>query len=182
MSKIINNAVKILRDGGIVGFPTDTVYGIAADSRNKKAIEKLYTIKKRDKKKPLQILVDSIAAAEKIGRFSAEARALAEKYWPGALTLVVPSLHNSTQTIGIRIPDHPIALELLKTFGQPLTATSANISGEESTIDEKTAEAMLPRGVIDLFISGKCGSGLGSTVIDITGKKPIILRQGNIII
>jgi len=181
MSKIINDAVKILHDGGVVGFPTDTVYAIAVAADSQSAMEKLYAMKKRDKKKPLQILVDSIAAAKKIGNFSAEALVLAEKYWPGALTIVVPHRHPG-KTIGIRIPDHLVALELLKTFGAPLAATSANISGEESAIDEKTAEAALPRGAVDMLIPGICVSGLSSTVIDMTGANPLVLRQGSIIL
>lgn len=180
----IQRAVTVLTDGGTVVFPTDTVYGLGANAFSADAIEKLFQIKARERGKPIAVLLGSIEQLEAIRPYlSAEARDLAAKHWPGALTLVVPRHPNLPEnlspfpTIGVRIPDHPVALALLKAAG-PLAVTSANLSGEPNTI---TAEEVLLQldGRIDLLLDGgTTPGGTPSTVVDTTGSKPVVLREG----
>ncbi len=189
MADTVIKAVETLKNGGVILLPTETVYGIAADARNKSAIEKIYEIKGRDLTKPLQVMVATLEEAEKIAVFNDEARALAKKFWPGALTIILKlkqgSLPNNfnklNDTIGIRIPNHEIALEILREFNAPLAASSANISGDTDNVSFAEAKGSLGEGP-DFFVDGG-GSviGISSTVVDMTdGKNPKILRQGSV--
>jgi L-threonylcarbamoyladenylate synthase len=140
--QIIAAAVKALKQGKVVAYPTDTCYGLAVDAENIKAIKKLYQVKGRDFKKPVHVVVPSVAYGKKITRWNKTAEKLAKKFWPGALTLVLsvgegfkpsPTLRRlsaNTGTIGLRMPKNKIALDLAKRLGRPITATSANLSGQ----------------------------------------------------
>ncbi len=191
MDKKVLQAVKTLKGGGIVLLPTETVYGIAADARNKSAVERIYAIKQRDAAKPLQLLVPSLEVAETIAHFNDKAIQLARKFWPGALTIVlklradgIVNHFNATgDTVGIRIPAHPIALEVLRELGSPLAATSANISGGDDNISFEAASSALGDKLDALIDGGESKVGISSTVVDATDPSDIkILRQGSVVI
>jgi L-threonylcarbamoyladenylate synthase len=189
MDDQILQAVETLKAGGVILLPTETVYGIAADARSKSAIEKIYSIKGREDTKPLQVLVSSLEQAEQIAEFNVKARELARKFWPGALTIVlklrsdgIPNYFNkNSDTVGIRIPNHPIALEILRELGSPLAATSANISGQGDNITFAAAQKSLGDKLDMLIDGGESKVGISSTVIDATNPAEIkILRQGSV--
>jgi L-threonylcarbamoyladenylate synthase len=183
-AKSIKKAARTLKKGGIVAFPTDTVYGIGAMPFDKKAVGKLYDIKKRGKKKPIAILISSKKMA---GKFAADmpskAKKLIAKYWPGPLTLVfkkrnsIPDfLTSGLPTIGIRMPKNDIALKLIKKAGGSLAVTSANISGNRPAI---SADLIKKLKGIDLIIDGgRCKIGTPSIVIDARRNKLKVLRKG----
>lgn len=164
-------AVAILRAGGVVGFPTETVYGLAAGDA---AVPRVYELKGRSETKPLVLMG---ASAEFPGIPLPEAgAALAARHWPGPLTLVVPDGRGGS--IGLRVPDHPVALALLEASG-PLWTTSANPSGEPEALTAAEVAERLPRldAVID---GGPAPGGVASTVVDVTGPEPRVLRAGAI--
>lgn len=169
-------------------MPTDTVYGIAVDPLNDEAMETLFRLKGRPERKPIGVLVASREQAERIGELTGAAAALADRYWPGALTLVVrPKVILSdwvgdaqARTVGLRVPDHPVILELMERFG-PLAVTSANPSGGADTVDHHQAEEVFGTDV-SVYLEGTCPGGTGSTVVDATGPDLVILRQGPLIL
>lgn len=180
----IQEALSILKTGGLVAFPTDTVYGVGVLAFDDRAVQKLYMAKERDTNKAIAVLIGNPADLALVtGQVNAMALILARRFWPGALTLVVPknaslpAYLTPYHTIGIRIPDHPIALKLLELAG-PLAVTSANISGK---VAATTAEEVLQQlsGRVSLILDGgKTPGGSPSTVVDCTGFEPKILRQG----
>ena len=180
----IRKAAAVLEALGTVVFPTDTVYGLAASAFSFEAIQKLFQIKDREQEKSIAVLLGSVDQLSAVTADpSPAALALGEKHWPGALTLVVPRHPEMPEnlsplpTLGVRIPDHPVALALLQTVG-PLAVTSANLSGMPNTT---TAEEVLAQldGRVDLILDGgKTPGGVPSTVVDMTGAEPKVLRQG----
>lgn len=179
-------AGKILSEGGLVAFPTDTVYGLGALCTDEAAIEKLFAAKGRDEGKPISILVSDIAQVEAAAdEVPEKARRLMEQYWPGALTIVLKKspavsarLSAGTGTIGIRMPDSETARALIKAAKSPLAAPSANRSGKRSAVTAEDVREDLD-GRIDLILDGgPCPVGLASTVVDLTGPDPKILREG----
>jgi len=180
----IPHAVDVLKNGGLVAFPTDTVYGLAALPTSAEFVERLYTVKGRESTRAIAILLSSPAELQEVSLSpSKTALQLANKLWPGPITLIVPKhpdlpdILSPNPTIGVRVPDHVLALDLLKSAG-PLAVTSANISGWENT---NTAREVLEQldGRIHLVIDG--GKTLGSvpsTVVDCTTPNPVILRPG----
>ncbi len=182
----ISRAVEIVQSGGVIAFPTDTVYGIGVSAFNEEAIEKLYQVKGRSYQKAIPILVSDQEELTRITPpLDQNVKAIIQRFWPGALTLIIPLLKgmpenlSPTQTIGVRIPDFKLTRELLSHTG-PLAATSANISGGEITLTaEEVAENL--GGMIDLILDGgKTPGGVPSTVLDCTQAEPIILREGPI--
>ena len=182
----LQHAVDVLKNGGLVAFPTDTVYGLAALPTNAEFVERLYTVKGRESTRAIAILLSSPAELEEVSvEPSKIALELAKTYWPGPLTLIVPrhpdlpDILSPNPTIGVRVPDHEFALDLLRTVG-PLGVTSANISGGENT---NTAQEVLYQleGKIHLVIDGGESPGsIPSTVVDCTSLEPVILRPGPI--
>ena len=184
----IAEAVRILREGGIVAFPTETFYGLGADARNETAVEKIFRIKERDFHNPIALIVaeekDVIPVAEEI---PAEAEILMQKFWPGPLTLIFraapsvsPRLTAGTGKIGIRVSSHPVAGRLTAGLAGPLTATSANRSGgSECSSADAVIRTLgdLPDAVIN---GGQTPGGAGSTILDVTLSPPRILREGAI--
>ena len=180
----ISTSLSILEKGGAVAFPTDTVYGLAADLHNETAIRHLFEIKQRPPDKAIPVLLGSPDDLEIVADDPGQlAVRLAEKHWPGALTMVLPrkpglpEILSPLPTIGVRIPDHPDAIALLQAAG-PLAVTSANRSGHENAV---TAEEVLAQlgGRVDLVLDGgQTPGGTPSTVIDLTTDTPRILRQG----
>ena len=180
----ITQAVELIRSGGTVAFPTDTVYGLAADAFQPAAIDKLFEIKERSKNQAIAILLGSPEHLALVAEQpSSTAKALAEKHWPGALTLVitrhpdVPDILSPLPTIGVRIPDHPAAVALLKQTG-PLAVTSANLSGHPNTSTAEEVFAQIGDRVDLILDGGKTPGGVPSTVVDLTGDSPKILREG----
>jgi L-threonylcarbamoyladenylate synthase len=185
-SEAIQRALEILRAGGLVAFPTDTVYGVGALAFDGKAVESIYTAKDRPVEKAIPVL---LGGSEDLGKVTSRvpemARRLATRFWPGPLTLVVPKKPNLpeavsvTDTVGVRVPNHRLARSLLQAAG-PMAATSANLSGQPSpsTADEVLAQL---GGRIDLILDGgRTPGGTPSTVVDCTGQQPVIVRAGPI--
>jgi len=182
----ILRAVEILKSGGIVAFPTDTVYGLGANPFIAEAVERIYEVKRRARDLPLPLLLADRCDIEKVAATIPDtARLLAEHFLPGGITLVlkssawVPSyIRAGGDTVAVRIPDHHVPIALIRGLGLPLVGTSANISGRPSpTAAEEVNEQL--GGQIDLVIDGgSCSSGAESTVIDVTGVLPSILREG----
>jgi L-threonylcarbamoyladenylate synthase len=182
----IESAIALLKDGEIVAFPTDTVYGLGADTFYAPGIIKLFEAKGRDSNKAIAVLIGSIEQADLVtSRITKIADKLINKFWPGALTVIVPRRDNlpelisNTKNIGIRMPNHPVTLELLRTFG-PLATTSANLSGGSSPQSAIDVYDQLNGRVPLILNGGICQGGIPSTVVDCTGDKPIILRTGGI--
>ena len=177
-------AIAILRSGGIVAFPTDTVYGIAAMPLNKKAVRKLYDIKKREKKKPIALLVSSKKLAEEFAvSIPSKAKKLITKCWPGPLTLIfkkrrsIPDfLTSGLPTIGIRMPDNKIALKLIRKAGGALAVTSANRSGNKPATSAKDIKGM--KGIDIIIDGGKCKIGMPSSVVFVSKDRLEIIRKG----
>lgn len=174
----LNAAVAILKEGGLVAFPTETVYGLAGNFSDKKAIEKVYEVKKRPRNKPLPV---AIADKEKIEELACDispvAYRLIDNFWPGPLTLILKS-SESDEKIGIRMPDHNVVLKIIQKLGVPLVLTSANTSGNPAP---HSAEEVLKDldGLIDMVLDGgKTSLGKESTVIDATCLPFKILREG----
>ena len=180
------HALDVLRNGGLVAFPTDTVYGLAALPTEVEFVERLYTAKGRESTRAIAILLSSPAELAQVTVSpSKSATKLAEKFWPGPLTIIIPrhpalpDILSPNPNIGVRIPDHDFALQLLKAAG-PLGVTSANISGRENTLTAQEVVQQLD-GKIHLVIDGGESPGsVPSTVIDCTTPKPVILRPGPI--
>jgi L-threonylcarbamoyladenylate synthase len=181
----IEKGVKILRKGGVIAFPTDTVYGLGADAFNTAAVERIYEIKDRPKHRQLPLLIADVERLATLAEPIPEiAWFLARQFWPGGLTLVLPKTDSlpaylaSGSTIAIRVPDHPVCLALIQHLGNPIIGTSANISGQPAALTAEEVGQQLG-GKIDFIINGgKCPGGKESTVVDITRESPIILRQG----
>ena len=184
----IAEAARVLARGGLVAFPTETVYGLGADATNGEAVARLYAAKGRPSFNPLIAHVVDLAAARRLARFTADAETLAKAFWPGPLTLVLPRSHECTvaelataglDSIAIRMPSHPVARELIKAFGKPIVAPSANQSG---LVSPTAAQHVLDdlAGRIDLVIDGGSTEvGLESTIIGCLGKAAL-LRPGGL--
>jgi L-threonylcarbamoyladenylate synthase len=180
-------AVAALRDGRLVGLPTETVYGLAADATNGKAVAGIFAAKGRPRFNPLIVHVASLAEAEKIAAFSDLARKLAETFWPGPLTLVLPRREDvavadlvsaGLDTIAVRVPAHPVAREVLEDFGRPVAAPSANRSGHVSPTTAAHVDADLGSEVACILDAGPAKVGIESTVIALTDGEAILLRPG----
>lgn len=182
-------AATLLREGELVAFPTETVYGLGADATNDAAVAKVFEAKNRPSINPLIIHVNGVSMAQDCGEFSNTAKSLAETFWPGPLTLVVPRKRRSPisslasaglDTIAIRAPDHPVAQKLISEVKKPLAAPSANISGTVSpTTAQHVADSLGDRVKI-ILDGGKCRVGIESTIIQISIDGPHILRPGGI--
>ena len=181
-------AAEIIKAGGLVAVPTETVYGLAADGLNTDAVEKIYDVKNRPEKKPVSLLVSGMSDAEKFCRdIPDSAYTLAERFWPGPLTMVlnkserVPHIVTAGgNTVGVRCPDHPKTLALIRLVGVPLAAPSANISGEQSPKDVNDVLKVFDGKIEAAVDGGQCAFGIESTVVDMTVNPPRILRQGGL--
>ena len=186
--KEVEHAAGYLEAGGVVVCPTDTLYGLAADVFSNAALERVFAIKARPPGLALPVLLSSWDQVSLVARQVPEvARRLADSFWPGMLTLVlskqaqVPDLVTGAQdTVAVRVPDHPVPQALIRLLGRPITGTSANRSGEPDLPTLEAVEAQLG-GQIDYIIrSGPVPKGISSTVVDVTGAEPKLIRQGGL--
>ena len=184
----LRQAADSLLAGGLVAFPTDTVYGLGALIWNKASIERIYAAKERPPEKAIPILLFNLSEARRlIGALPAPMEILARRFWPGPLTLVVPCgdrmpdfITSGSQTVALRVPNHRVTLQLLNLLSQPLAVTSANRSGASSPL---TAQEVLDQmaGRIDAVVDGgECPGGVPSTVLSLVTDPPILLRAGPI--
>lgn len=172
----IVKAVSILKSGGVVIFPTDTVWGIGASLNSPQGIEKLYKIKKREKNKPTAVLVSDIKMAHSLAEINKQAQELINKYWPGGLTIIVKE-RGSQNTIGLRQPNHELALKLIRELGTGLVASSANFSGQNPPLKKDQLNKQLIN-LADFVLDGESGGKPASTVVDTTKNPFVILRTG----
>lgn len=184
-SENIEEAARIVKKGGLIVYPTDTVYGLGCNPFNVDAVERLIQVK-GVRNKPLPVLSCSLSDVEKIAEFSDEARRIGERFWPGPLTLVlakklIPDIVTfGLATVGVRIPDHEVALELIRLCDRFLVGTSANKAGSQPPSTAVAALEQLGDEVDAILDGGVAKLGISSTVIDWAGKEPKILRKGAI--
>ena len=182
----IAHVAHALDEGAVVIFPTDTVYGIGCSSSCQQAVKKIYRLKERPAGQPLQILISGFEEAQKIAVFSKGAAALAQKFWPGALTLVVPpsqkglALARGAKGLGLRVPACATLLKILQNMKSPLCSTSANLHGQPVLTKEEGLETLWGTE-IDIIIKGGTLSPVASSVVDMTqDNTPRLLREGSI--
>jgi L-threonylcarbamoyladenylate synthase len=181
----IKKGVTTLKKGGVIAFPTDTVYGLGADAFDATAVERIYEIKNRSRHQQLPLLIADVKQLTALANPIPEiAWFLTRHFWPGGLTLVlaktdsVPAHLASGSTIAVRVPNHRVCLALIQHLGNPIIGTSANISGQPAALSAEEVGQQLG-GKIDFVLNGgKCPGGKESTVVDITHGAPAILRQG----
>jgi L-threonylcarbamoyladenylate synthase len=186
---LVDNAITHWREGALVAIPTETVYGLGADATNGEAVARIYQVKSRPQFNPLIIHVADMRAACRYVEWNDAAELLAEAFWPGPLTLVLKRRARSRiselvsaggETLAVRVPAHPVALQLLQAFNGAIAAPSANRSGRVSPTTAQHVRDELGDDVPLIIDGGACGVGLESTVVDIAGDAPLILRPGSI--
>jgi L-threonylcarbamoyladenylate synthase len=183
-----DRAVQFLQAGELVAFPTDTVYGVGALAWNDAAVAKLYTAKLRPAEKAIPILLADPGDIALVAQaLLPAALRVAKVFWPGPLTIVVrKSAHVSDEvtsgspTVAVRVPDHPLARDLIRAAGAPLATTSANLSGQPSPVTAQEVAAQLHGRIAMILDGGACPGGVASTVVDLTSETPVILRPGPI--
>lgn len=179
----IERVAAVVAGGGVAVVPTDTVYGLACDPRDLEAIERIYAIKGRPGELELNLLLGEVSEVERVAILDAVARGLAERFWPGALALVVPvrreaglCIPRRGDTIMVRVPGHPLLRDLLRSTG-PVASTSANRHGQPPAASAAEAESTLGSDV-DIVLDGGPAAGRPSTIIDCTSMPPRVLRAG----
>ncbi len=184
----LKHAIEVLRDGGVIAYPTETTYGLGANIYLENAVEKLYRVKGRESRNPISALISSLDELERLcGETSGFAKAVIQKFWPGPLTLVFAAgvgcpqfLKSEAGKVGIRYPDHQISRTLVKGLGAPITSTSANFSGGQPAVCASDIEPALI-DQLDLIIdAGESQIQTSSTVVDVSGDRPVLLREGPI--
>ncbi len=186
--KGIAEGAKLLREGQLVAFPTETVYGLGANALNVQACQEIYRVKGRPQDNPLIVHIAALDMADKlVCRWSEAGRRCAEILWPGPLTLVLPKsrvipdqITGGLGTVAIRMPSHPVAAALIKEAGVPVAAPSANLSGKPSPTTAQHVWQDLEGRIPMILDGGPCQVGLESTVLDVSGEIPVILRPGRI--
>lgn len=181
----IDLAARIIRRGGLVAFPTETVYGLGADAENPLAVASIFEVKARPRIDPIIVHVSDIHMAHRYGVFPQTAKSIMENFWPGPLTLVVPKTTSvpsivtaGLETVAIRIPAHPAALDLIRASGCAIAAPSANPFGYVSPTEAQHVVEQLSDSVDLILDGGPCAIGLESTILSLTGDVPYILRPG----
>jgi len=183
---LLGQAAALLQKGELVAFPTDTVYGVGAIAWNREAVGKLYVAKLRVLDKAIPILLADASDLDLVARdVSPSARRLAECFWPGPLTIVVrraPGVPDEVtaggDSVAVRVPDHALARALIREAGAPLATTSANLSGGASPVTAQEVAAQLAGRIAMILDGGRCPGGIASTVVDLTGPSPAVLRPG----
>jgi L-threonylcarbamoyladenylate synthase len=182
-----NTILAILGRGGVIGFPTDTAYGLGADPFNEAAIDRIFAIKQRSETKPILLLVDSIHMAEQVSLPPDNFYPLIKVFWPGPLTFILPAAASlpanvtaGTHTIGLRWPAATFATSVVNAFGRPITATSANRSSMPSALTASEVRDQLGDSMDALIDGGTLPERGGSTLLDLTSDPPVLLREGPI--
>ena len=183
----IEKAAEVIQGGGLVAFPTETVYGLGADALSPDAVQRIFQAKGRPADNPLIVHVEGKEAAARVGQVDGRSRRLMDLFWPGPLTLVIAAaagipgeVTGGLDTVAVRMPAHTVAIDLIRRSGAPIAAPSANRSGRPSPT---TAEAVLEdlKGRIELILdAGPTAVGVESTVLDVTGDRPVLLRPGGV--
>jgi L-threonylcarbamoyladenylate synthase len=185
----IATAARLLREGQLVAFPTETVYGLGADATSDRAVAAVFAAKGRPRFNPLIVHVADVDAARELVAFDDRARRLVEAFWPGALTLVLPRRPDcpvallasaGLDTLALRVPNHPVAQALLRICGRPIAAPSANASGKVSPTTATHVAQSLGANVALTLDGGRCPVGVESTVLDLSGPVPTLLRPGGV--
>jgi L-threonylcarbamoyladenylate synthase len=186
----LRRAVEVLKAGGVVAFPTDTVYGVAVSPWDTDALARLYKAKRRQPDHPIPLLLSDADQLERVAtvtrRIRRQVQQLITRFWPGGLTLVlpkteiVPNLVSHTHTVGVRVPDLPLARALIQGAGGVLAVSSANISGQPSPITAQEVEEQLGRRIDLILDDGPSQGGVPSSVLDCTTSPPALLRRGAI--
>ncbi len=179
----VKKAAEVLRIGGAVVYPTETLYGLGVNPFDSQALLKVFEIKGRDYSKPISLAFRGIKHVKKFAMITPDAKRLIEKFLPGPLTLILPSIMQMDEIlggnkIGVRIPDSKVAMELLKEVKFPLTATSANLSGGKDPVSAKEAVEQIGDRVDLILDAGKCKYGKSSTVVDLTSGEIEVVREG----
>lgn len=188
ISDAIDRALAALNAGELVVYPTETFYGLGADASSPRALERLFAIKRREPDKPVALIVADLAMARQIvAEIPAAALRLAHKFWPGPLTIILPArsgihaaLLGRDGGVGLRVSSHPIAHELVRRLGRPLTATSANLAGEPPADSIEQARAAFGDKIAVYLEGGRLGLTAASTVVAFDGSRPNVLRVGPI--
>ena len=179
-------AVSAIQSGGIVAFPTETFYGLAVDPRSSAAVRKIFHVKHRSGDQPIPLIAESrLQVAEHAGTMTPLGERLAAHCWPGPLTLIIAAspklcagVTGGTGTVAVRVPDHRVACAIARAVGFPVTSTSANRSGEPPASSADEVAASLGDGLDVLVDAGPTPGGLPSTIVDVTGSEPILVRPG----
>ncbi|HLF72661.1 MAG TPA: L-threonylcarbamoyladenylate synthase [Dehalococcoidia bacterium] len=181
----LEKAASLLRDGGVIALPTDTLYALVARIDDASAVRRIYAIKGRQEGKPLPVFVSSTAMAERIAVFNPMAHRLAERFWPGGLTLVLPKRAGFAslalaggETVAVRWPDDDVCCAVIAALDEPVSATSANRSGEQDPVTAEEVRRQLGDDVDLVIDTGPAPVGVGSTIVDCSGETPVILRRG----
>jgi L-threonylcarbamoyladenylate synthase len=185
---VIEAAAAAVLAGDVVAIPTDTLYGLAADPFSREAVARLFTIKDRARERAVPLVAADVEQViGHLGTINARTRRLAERFWPGPLTLLIPApdtlapeVSGGTGKVGIRVPDHAVSRAICRAAGRPLTATSANISGEPATADPDVVEATIGGRIALLLDAGPTAGGPPSTIVDATGDELRLVRPGAI--
>lgn len=189
MEELITQAAKCLKRGGVVSLPTETVYSLSANAQDGAAVERIYQLKGRRKENPLALLVGSVAMAMKMVEFNNYAEKLAQEFFPGPLTLVLPKKNNiaissvvneGLSSLAVRMPLHKTTLEILNSVDFPVVGTSANPSGEPPATNQLQVRGYFGNKVDLIIDGGQAALGIASTIINLTGEVPSILREGSI--
>lgn len=183
----LEEAVTLLQDGMLVAFPTETVYGLGADAGSTEALNRLYAAKGRPADHPVIVHLGEPSWLDDWAVATPQARALADRFWPGPLTMILPRrpgvsdlITGGQNTVGVRMPNHPVALELLRSFGRALVAPSANRFGRVSPTTAQHVMGEFPAEQVKVIDGGPCTVGVESTIVDLSGEYPVVLRPGGI--
>src|SRR4051812_37398098 len=184
----IQEAAKWIVNGGVIALPTDTLYGLGADPYSAAAVARVFAVKGRAAERALPLIAaDAAQVATHLGRLDAVAQLLADRFWPGPLTLLLPApvalaadVTGGTGKVGVRVPADAVARAICAEAGQPITATSANVSGEPATADPNRVESTLGTRIDLLIDTGTTPGGPASTIVDVTAAEPILVRAGAI--
>jgi L-threonylcarbamoyladenylate synthase len=181
----LSPAVSAIHSGGLVVMPTDTLYGLAADPRSRSAVARIFAVKRRPQDRPIPLIAESIEQVRAgVGTLTPLGETLASRCWPGPLTLIItasaelcPDVHRGSGKVAVRVPDHAVARALARMAGHALTSTSANPSGSNAPSDAD--QVALDFDGIDVLIdAGPAPGGLPSTIVDVTGNDPLLVRAG----
>jgi L-threonylcarbamoyladenylate synthase len=182
----VERAIDILKAGGIVAFPTDTVYGLGADAFNARAVERIFEVKGRSRSMALPVLLADAAQVSKVAITVQDiARVFMKRFWPGGLTMlllkdisILSTVTAGSDKVAVRVPDHEVPRALIRGLGAPIIGTSANISERPAPVTAEEVRQQLGGGVDLIIDMGRCPGGVESTVVDVTGGSPVVLREG----